>query len=194
MPRLFGAKQLDNAATAIAALEELQLRLPVTATAIAAGLTRSFLPGRFQVIDPAPGREPRWILDVAHNPAAAAVLADNLRALPCEGRTFAVCGVLADKDALSVVRALASSFDHWWLAGTTGPRGLADAQLAQRVGPVIPGRFSPGGSLAEACAAARAAARPQDRIVAFGSFHSVGPVLDWLEKHSLVPAVAIPSL
>jgi dihydrofolate synthase / folylpolyglutamate synthase len=195
IPALFGATQLDNASTAIAALEELEPRLRIPAAAVAAGLRVAQLPARFQIIDPAPAGnspEPRWILDVAHNPAAAAVLARNLRDLPCAGRTFAVFGVLADKDAHGVVEVLAPVIDHWWLAGTEGPRGLSDSQVAERVGSLIPARFTCGGDFQRCCEAARAAAGAGDRIVAFGSFHSVGPVLDWLEAHALVPAARIP--
>jgi dihydrofolate synthase/folylpolyglutamate synthase len=194
-PALFGTTQLDNASTAIAALEALEPRLRIPDAAVAAGLRSAQLPARFQIIDPAPAGdsgEPRWILDVAHNPAAAAVLARNLRDLPCAGRTFAVFGVLADKDARGVVEALAPVIDHWWLAGTEGPRGLSDAQVAERVGSLIPARFTCGVDFQRCCEAARAAAGAGDRIVAFGSFHSVGPVLDWLEAHALVPAARIP--
>jgi len=185
-PSLFGEIQLDNAATAIAALEELQPRLPIGHAAIAAGLTRVRLPGRFQIIDPGAG-EPRWILDVAHNPAAAAVLARNLRVLPAAGRTLAVFGMLADKDARAVVAALAGVIDHWYLAGTEGPRGLTDAQLAERVADLVAGRFTLGGDFAQGCALARRAAHAADRIVAFGSFHCVAPALDWLESEGLKP-------
>jgi dihydrofolate synthase / folylpolyglutamate synthase len=191
-PALFGATQIDNAATAIAALEELGGRLGISATAVAAGLSAAKLPGRFQIIDPQPGIEPRWILDVAHNPAAAAVLARNLRELPCAGRTCAVFGVLADKDARAVVAALAGVIDHWFLAGTHGPRGLRDEQVAGRVGDLIAGRFTLGGEFAHCCELARASSGAADRIAAFGSFHSVGPVLDWLEAHALVPTARIP--
>jgi dihydrofolate synthase/folylpolyglutamate synthase len=191
-PALFGATQLDNAATAIAALEELDGRLRIPATAVAVGLGSAQLPGRFQIIDSQPGREPRWILDVAHNPAAAAVLARNLRELPCAGRTCAVFGVLADKDARAVVGALAGVIDHWFLAGTEGPRGLSDRQVAERAGDLIAGRFTLGGDFARGCELARAAAGSSGRVVAFGSFHSVGPVLDWLEAHALVPPARIP--
>ena len=183
-PAMYGEAQLGNAATAIAALEELQPRLVVTADAIAAGLGRVQLAGRFQIIDP-PSGGPRWILDVAHNAAAATVLARNLRALPVAGRTLAVFGMLADKDARAVVTELLGVVDHWYLAGTDGPRGLGDAELAQRVTDLIPGRHTPGGSFAEACELARRDARGEDRIVAFGSFHSVAPVLDWLESQGL---------
>lgn len=185
-PAMFGATQLDNAATAIAALESLQARLQLSPDAIARGLVSVRLPGRFQIIDPPQGG-PRWILDVAHNPAAAAVLARNLRALPAAGRTLAVFGMLSDKDPANVVSELAGEIDHWYLAGTDGPRGMDARQLAERVGGQIDGCQTCGGTLVQTCALARSHAASADRIVVFGSFHSVAPVLDWLEASGLKP-------
>jgi len=95
-PALAGEHQFGNAAAAIATLLSLRHRLPIQLDAIRAGLSEVRLPGRFQTI-PGPVE---WILDVAHNPRAAAVLADNLRKRPRTGRTSAIIGLLADKDAL----------------------------------------------------------------------------------------------
>ncbi len=114
---LRGAAQFDNAAAAIAALEELEPRLPVLPAAVARGLESVQLTGRFQIIDPGRHR-PVWILDVAHNPDAANVLARNLRELPKPGRSLAVCGILADKDAPAIAARLRDRFDSWLLAPT----------------------------------------------------------------------------
>ena len=192
LPALFGSTQLDNASTAIAALEELDSRLTITPQAIAGGLRRAQLPARFQIIAPTRSSDPIWILDVAHNQSAARVLAGNLRVLPARGKTLAVFGVLADKDARAIVVELAPVVDHWWFAATHGPRGLSDAAVAERVGDLVSGRYSLGGSFAQCCERAREAAGPADRIVAFGSFHSVGPVLDWLEAQGIVSDTRIP--
>ncbi|MGP0087606.1 MAG: bifunctional folylpolyglutamate synthase/dihydrofolate synthase, partial [Steroidobacteraceae bacterium] len=102
-PALRGDKQYDNAATAIAALEELELRVPILPAAVAQGLGKVQLVGRFQVIPAQGTARPTWILDVAHNPDAARVLAANLRSLAHQGRTLAVCGILADKNAAGIV-------------------------------------------------------------------------------------------
>ncbi len=192
-PALYGATQIANAAAAIAALEELPaLPRPLPASAIARGLIEVRLPGRFQVIPPADETAPTWILDVAHNPAAAQVLAENLGALPARGRTLAVCGILADKDAAGIASALADRIDAWWLADTDGARGTSAAQLAARMGiRGVPTHAAAG--IAAACAAALAAATPADRIVVFGSFHSVGPALDWLEERGLLPPGSLPA-
>jgi dihydrofolate synthase/folylpolyglutamate synthase len=176
-PALCGVAQLGNAATALAALRELEARLPLTRAAVETGLRAVSLPGRFQRLAAEGGFE--WVLDVAHNPESARVLAANLARHPVAGRTIAVCGMLADKDVESVVDMLRESVDDWIAAGTDGPRALTDEALAARarLSGVVMER---GGSVAQALERAAAAARPGDRVVAFGSFHTVGPALEYL--------------
>jgi dihydrofolate synthase/folylpolyglutamate synthase len=191
-PALWGDTQYANAATAVAALEELDARLPISATAVAQGLTSVRLTARFQVIAHGSAAAPTWILDVAHNPDAARVLAANLRALPAAGRTLAVCGILLDKDAQGIAAALRDSFDAWWCATTDGVRGLSGADLAVRVQAQVAAPVEMADSIAAGCTAAAAAANAGDRIVVFGSFHTVGPALDWLEARQLLPRASLP--
>jgi dihydrofolate synthase/folylpolyglutamate synthase len=176
---LAGPIQYTNAATALAAFEAFTERrmsgLRFDAAMAQRGLETVALPGRLQIVAGAP----EWILDVAHNPAAAAVLAAALRARPCAGRTLAVCGMLADKDAVGVAAALAPLVDEWLLAGIHEPRGLDAATLAQRL-PADCAVVAQAVDVAAACAAARARAQATDRIIVFGSFHTVGPALEWL--------------
>jgi len=183
-PALLGEIQFANAAAAIAALEELAPRLELPSEALARGLSSTRLVARFQVIESA---GPTVILDVAHNPDAASVLASNLRALPRTGRTLAVCGILADKDAAGVAKRLAGCFDEWWLASIEGARGTRGAELAARIAPYVQAPLHAARDVAEACAAAWRAATPADRVVIFGSFHTVGPAMDWLEAQGLLP-------
>lgn len=189
-PALVGDTQFANAATALAALEELDARLPVSAAAVTQGLRSVRLVGRFQVIAPGGGK-PTWILDVAHNADAARVLAQNLRAMPIGGRTLAVCGILADKDAAAIAAEVAECFDAWWLASIEDVRGTTAAVLKDRIVGRVTVPLIVAADIAAACAAAAAAARPADRIVVFGSFHTVGPALDWLESQGLLPRVSL---
>jgi dihydrofolate synthase/folylpolyglutamate synthase len=197
-PLLAGGVQYRNAATALAAVEALYggdaPRAPVRALrgrlaapdehSLGAALTRVRLPGRFQVV---PG-EVEWILDIAHNEPAALTLAGQLRerplprpsALPrAAGRTFAVIGVLADKDAAAIAAALSPLIDRWIVCALPGPRGTSAAQLAQRL--ALPVRIVQlAQSVSAGCEAARAAATAGDRVVVCGSLHTVGPALQWL--------------
>jgi dihydrofolate synthase / folylpolyglutamate synthase len=190
-PALAGGAQYANAATAVAALEELVARFTIPAAAVAQGLTQVRLPARFQVIVPAAPGAPTWILDVAHNPAAARVLASNLRRDASAGRTLAVCGILADKDAAGVAVELRDCVAAWWCVPTDGERGRSAAALAAAVALEVAVPVEAAASVAAGCAAALANANRQDRIVIFGSFHVVGPAMDWLEANAVLsPAAA----
>jgi dihydrofolate synthase/folylpolyglutamate synthase len=173
-PALAGVVQVGNAATALAALRALSPRLALGRSAIERGLRDVRLPGRFQRVRAARGFE--WVLDVAHNPQAAAALADNLARWPAVGRTTAVCGILSDKDVAGVLAPLRRHVDRWYAATTDGARGLADAELARRAA-AAGVEMTLGGSVAEAMRMAADEAREGDRIVVFGSFHTVGPAL-----------------
>jgi dihydrofolate synthase / folylpolyglutamate synthase len=176
-PALLGETQYANAATAIAALEEIDARLSISAAAVARGLTEIRLSGRFQMIAPVRPGMPMWILDVAHNPDAARVLAGNLRATRQGGRTLAVCGILADKDAAGIAAELRERIDAWWCVPTEGERGSNGAELARILASQVAGPVGAADGIGAGCAAALAAAEPGDRIVVFGSFHVVGPGL-----------------
>jgi dihydrofolate synthase / folylpolyglutamate synthase len=173
-PALAGVVQVGNAATALATLRSLSPRLVVERGAIERGLREVHLPGRFQRVPSRRGFE--WVLDVGHNPDAAAVLAANLARWPVSGRTMAVCGMLADKDVAGVLVALRDRVDRWFAAATEGPRGLGDAALAAQAA-AAGIRMTEAGSIAQAMAKAASEAREGDRVVVFGSFHTVGPAL-----------------
>lgn len=179
IPSLRGPHQLRNAAGAIAALEALQAQLPVSQQAVREGLLRAGIEGRFQVI---PGR-PAVILDVAHNPQAAEALALTLDQHPCHGRTHAVFAMLRDKDVAGVFQTMSRRVDRWYLAPTSGPRGLDADALAARVDATpamrLDARFA---SVGQALAAARAAALPDDRILVFGSFVTVADAMRELQR------------
>jgi dihydrofolate synthase / folylpolyglutamate synthase len=173
-PALRGANQLLNASAVLTALELLRARIPVSMQAVRQGLMLVEVPGRFQVL---PGK-PAVVLDVAHNPQAAGVLAENLGSMGFYPETWAVLGMLGDKDVEGVLTLLRERVDHWLLASLPGPRGLSAEALALRLrtaGIDTEARCfdSPGA----AYAAARKSAAEGDRIVAFGSFLTVADVL-----------------
>jgi dihydrofolate synthase / folylpolyglutamate synthase len=179
LPALAGAVQVGNAATALAALRSLAPRLALERYSVEEGLRGVRLEGRFQRVTDARGFE--WVLDVAHNPDSARALAANLASHSAPGRTVAVCGMLADKEVEEVVGILGASASRWIAARTDGPRGLSDAALVERAatGGVAMER---GGTVTEAMALAACDARPGDRIVVLGSFHTVGPALQLLRR------------
>lgn len=215
-PALRGANQLLNASAALAALEALRPRLAVPQQAVRIGLSQVALPGRLQIL---PGT-PVIILDVAHNPHAAAALGQNLDSMGYFPHTHAVVGMLNDKDIEGVVSKLVHRVDHWYCVSLPGERGMSGEALAARVRDIVtrtarvasmqeqsvearrdrsteqaghdrPGvrAHSPAPVAAEtvevssfenpvqAFTKARKQATDSDRILVFGSFATVGPVL-----------------
>ncbi|MES2756179.1 MAG: bifunctional tetrahydrofolate synthase/dihydrofolate synthase [Pseudomonadota bacterium] len=179
-PSLRGANQLLNAAAALAALEVLRLDLPVGAQEVRTGLVTVELPGRFQVL---PGR-PTVILDVAHNPHAASALAQNLGNMGFHPYTYAVFGVMQDKDIAGVIEPMAQFVDHWCVAELPSPRSSHTGDLAATIAGLSPDDGKPGersikefSDPAKAFENAMSRAGENDRIVVFGSFYTVAGVM-----------------
>jgi dihydrofolate synthase/folylpolyglutamate synthase len=181
-PSLRGANQLLNASAALAALEVLRDRLPLGAQEIRAGLVLVELPGRFQVL---PGR-PAVILDVAHNPHAAATLAQNLDQMGFFPYTYAVFGAMSDKDVSGILSHLKDKIDHWYFCDLPLPRAASAESLASALSDAgfVAGKDAGGersvqcfGTPAEAYAAARDRVGENDRIIVFGSFLTVAGVM-----------------
>ncbi len=191
-PALRGANQLLNASAALAALESMRARLPVQQQALRLGLARVDWPGRFQVL---PGR-PTIVLDVAHNPHAAGALAANLDQMAYHPYTHGVFGCMRDKDIGGILDRIGERVDRWYLCDLPGERAAAapeieailrargfvddaDHSITRHADPVA------------ALRAARERAGQDDRIVAFGSFLTVGPLL--ADPASLRTALLPPS-
>jgi dihydrofolate synthase/folylpolyglutamate synthase len=183
-PALRGANQLINASGVLAALDAMRPRLSVPAQAVRNGLAMVELPGRFQVV---PG-QPTLVLDVAHNPHAAAVLAQNLDQMGYFPRTHAVLGAMADKDIAGLVGPLLPLVDAWYLCDLPTSRAATAQALSAAIEAARASRPAgsaplPGAVLhcssgpQHALTTALKGADPADRIVVFGSFHTVGGVL-----------------
>lgn len=193
-PALRGRHQLRNASGCLAALDAIREILPVTMSNVRLGLLDLAWPGRFQVL---PGR-PVTILDVAHNPSAALVLAECLESMGRYHKTYAVFAMLRDKDITGVARLVAPCVDVWLVASINAPRGASsdDVARALEVAGVIPsdgqaeepaqepegqgarsGRIRRFPSPAAAYAYACERAGVNDRICVFGSFHTVAEAL-----------------
>ncbi len=181
-PSLRGANQLLNASAALAALEALRDRLPLGAQEVRTGLVTVELPARFQVL---PGR-PAVIFDVAHNPHAAATLAQNLDQMGFHPYTFAVFGAMADKDIAGIVSQLKDRIDHWCLTDLPLPRAASAESLAQQLrdaGILDSDQAGAERSIRcfkrpeEAFIDAKGRAGENDRIAVFGSFLTVAGVM-----------------
>ena len=132
-----------------------------------------------------------WILDIAHNEPAAAIFAAHVRergtgldllSPTSQVRypgTFAVVGILGDKDARAIASFFEPLIDHWILCALPGPRGTSAEQLAQRLR-LPASKVTLAASVENGCEVAWASARPGDRVLVFGSVYTVGPALQWL--------------
>ena len=149
--------------------------VPITAQAVRNGLAMVELPGRFQIV---PG-QPALVLDVAHNPHAARVLASTLGAMGYFPETIAVLGMLADKDIQGVIDAVKARIDRWFVATLPGPRGATADAIRARLeeAGIVRSAIRTFGDIDAALAAAREYAGEADRIVVFGSFLTVAAAL-----------------
>ena len=178
-PSLRGENQLQNASACLMALDALRDNVPVSISNIRMGLLDIQLSGRFQVFL----GQPVEIVDVAHNPDAASVLASNLESMGSYDKTYAVFSMLKDKDIAGVVRALKHSVDVWLVSSLDVPRGasgdelveiLENAELKKQDGRAIvfPDPVAAYGFACEQ-------ATNNDRICVLGSFHTVSAVLQY---------------
>ena len=175
-----GARQLSNLGGVVATLALTSGRTGVSEANLRAGLEHARLPARCQVIAGAP----EIVLDVAHNHDSAAHLAAFLgqRKTADHGKTCGVLGMLADKPVADILSAMHGVIDRWHLATLTGERGQSAAALKKQL--VKAGSASPAACYDSPLAAylgALAEAEDRDRVVIFGSFHTVGDIIAHFE-------------
>lgn len=179
-PAHWTGAQFRNATLALAALSSLGSIPPLTAPFLNPVLLRSSPPGRFQVVR----REHEWILDVAHNPQAAAVLCDQLGMLlpPSSGAggNTVVLALLADKAIAGFVSELREATGRWIVAGLDDPRASTEARMRDALADAGITAFSWASTPTGAFELARQLTPPGGRIVVCGSFRLVAPALEWL--------------
>ncbi|HEY3518338.1 MAG TPA: cyanophycin synthetase [Gammaproteobacteria bacterium] len=180
LPPFGGAEQFANAASCAAVVAALAADLPVGDAALSKGIANAYLRGRLERHD-VDGVE--WVFDVGHNPAAAAGLEAALRRLPARKRTWIVFAAMRDKDLKGVVEPFAASADGWFVAQASTDRGATGDELATLLESLGAGHVHVAADVAAACAAARAATAPADRVVVYGSFHTVGAALEALRLY-----------
>lgn len=170
MPSLRGNHQLDNAAGVLMVIECLADKLPISQKQVKAALLSVSAPGRFQCI----AGEPMHILDVAHNEASMACLAELLNAQVCGGNNVAVLGMLEDKDHAESLAVMMPEITHWYVSDLDVPRGAKAQQLADVLKKLDDNTVvSCFNHVKHAIAAADAEAESGDRVIIFGSFYTV---------------------
>jgi len=180
MPAMRGAIQLQNAAAALQVLECLQDSLPVDQKAARAGLLAARVRGRFEIHQ----RRCRWVLDVGHNPQAVKHLSAQLGEVFVPGKTHAVVGLLRDKAIAEVFARIAARIDHWYLLDLSREQRGASAVELQGALPdsVDPSQVTICEPLGECLDRLDQMVDEDDLVLVFGSFHTVGSVLDWMHN------------
>jgi dihydrofolate synthase / folylpolyglutamate synthase len=167
---LAGSHQKQNAALAIAALRAA--KIDIGESAIMRGLASVEWPARFQRWDE------RTIIDGAHNPAAARILAESWRENFGDRRATLILAILADKDLRGIGEALAPISDYVLLPRIRSARAAAPEELAKILAdaaPLLPYSITP--SIAHALDQARERPHP---ILITGSLHFAGEALAYL--------------
>lgn len=170
-PGLAGAIQIQNAAGVLALIEASGFDTLLDEQGISAALAATSLPGRAQVIDG------RYIVDVAHNPAAATALAQALGGIDAEGTRVTIVGMLDDKDVEGVATQLNSRTDHWLAVRAESPRGIAAAELSRRVANATNRPCWIADSMQQALSRADALAGKDGQVLITGSFYTVATAL-----------------
>jgi dihydrofolate synthase/folylpolyglutamate synthase len=174
-PSLAGPIQVQNAAGVLALVEALGLDSLISSPTIDSALGSVSLPGRMQSLT----GEPESLFDVAHNPSAAAALAETLAASGVTG-LVAIVGMLDDKDVEGVVAPLAGVVERWIAVTAASPRAIDAAELARRIANKVDKACLIAESADAAVAEARNFAANGGRILVTGSFYVVGPMLERL--------------
>ncbi len=176
-PGLLGTFQIGNAAAVLSMLDAAGFTAALNLASVNAVLPEISLTGRAQRLM-MHGTE--WLLDVAHNPAAAAVLAETLQANAVAGSTTAIIGILDDKDVAGVILPLRDQVDRWIAVTADSHRAVPANELARQVANLCDQACLVADSLASAMEFARRDVAENDRILVTGSFFLVGPALKQL--------------
>jgi dihydrofolate synthase / folylpolyglutamate synthase len=175
-PGLLGRYQNSNTALALAVIETLETKgCRISEKNIAEGLRDTVWPGRMQIIS----REPLVMVDGAHNPGAARVLADSIARFPHD-RLIAVMGIMGDKDINNIIRLISPVADYiictkpdYYRAADPG-RIMNEVSATGKKGEAVD-------SLSKAIEKAKAMASPRDLILITGSLFTVGEALTLLD-------------
>lgn len=179
-PALKGQFQLQNAAGVLALLGSVQSRLPVTYESVCQGLSSAVHPGRLQPLDI---NQQAWLVDVAHNPQSAEVLAEYLAENAVQPYQ-AVFSVLNDKDSLPMVTLLKPFVTKWFIADLAIPRATQLDQLNDlliRAGVNQDDIFTLESM--DACVA-QVTKKPETPVLVWGSFFTVSQTLTALTNRN----------
>lgn len=168
-----GVFQIENAVVALKALELLQESgYSITREQMFQGMKNTQWGGRFTILE----KEPVFIIDGAHNPAAALKLEESIQEYFPNKNIYYIMGVFKDKEYEKVARITAPyAKEIFTVATPNNERALSPETLAQVVKKYNT-HVSPRATLEEAVEAAYSRAGKEDVIIAFGSLSFLGSI------------------
>jgi len=181
IPSFGGQEQLDNMAGCLAIVESMDEFLPIRLPLISRGLSAAQLAGR---TDRHVQGGVEWIFDVAHNPAATRVFADEIAQLPLPRHTWAILAIMRDKDLSGVVAPFIDVVDRWVVTSTDSERSVNEEILGNLMKTEGASNVCSLADVAAACGLVDRLAEPGHRVLVFGSFYLVGPAMAALALYS----------
>ncbi len=176
-PPIPGRCQQENAAGAVAAALLARHHFDISDDAIRSGIAKTRLEGRLQILQ----ENPQILLDVAHNIESIRELAEFLSQNTVAGKSIALMAALSEKPIELMIESVKDRFDEWHLCGIHDERGITARQLHRRVQPALSDKtdiklhFDARSGMESIFSTIDAA----DRVVVFGSFLTVGEVMQW---------------
>jgi dihydrofolate synthase/folylpolyglutamate synthase len=175
---LLGDHQLENAATALAALEALvYLGAKISTKDIVQGFSQVNWPGRLQILS----REPMVVVDGAHNDYSMGKLVEAIKKLLHYNRCFVIFGTSCDKDIPGMARELKSLADTIIITSSSHPRAASTSTLTQEF-TKLDMKIEVTESVSKALSKALATAQKTDLILVTGSLFVVAEAIDYMAK------------
>jgi dihydrofolate synthase/folylpolyglutamate synthase len=178
-PALSGEVQIQNAAAVLATVEALEMDALLDRQTLNQAFSSVQLDGRFQKVI----KKCLWILDVAHNPAAAVAFASRFGSVNYAGSVTAVVGMLQDKDVAGFLAPLADFVDRWVAVTVDGSRAATATEIARKISEQTGEPCLIVDDIDTALNTVLDEISPDDVVLVAGSFYIVGPALDWLRSH-----------
>ncbi|WP_133130450.1 bifunctional tetrahydrofolate synthase/dihydrofolate synthase [Legionella yabuuchiae] len=170
---------LNCAVAAVIAAIHLNDRLPVSDMIFDQAMRKINVPGRLTVIP----RHPAIVLDVAHNPQAAELLATFIHQYKPKQKVHAVFAALKDKDLCGLIKSVAKEIDFWYPALLSSKRASTRNDMALAFEQSLVSATLCYENPVDAFHSALNQAKPKDLIVVFGSFLTVGAILSIINTH-----------
>jgi dihydrofolate synthase/folylpolyglutamate synthase len=175
-----GSYQVANASLAVAAVQLLRKNYRIDEEQIRTGLARTRWPGRLEYFSlpgrsgGSGGRELRYLLDGAHNPAGVSALQRALADDFMFRKLILVWGAMEDKDLQTTLRRIAPLADTILFTRPESERSATPEQLRQALGEQTGSTLLQAPTVAAALEQAAELAEPDDLICVAGSLYLVG--------------------